>query len=76
MKSPTVPEDDGFPWDLKTVKIELGDHCDRWLFASVFNDSEFSISFRQSDDEEFQVDEMHLDVARRLRDFLNYAVPK
>ena len=77
-------KDDGKPWDVKTVKISLGGEADEngWLEAEVFDDETFRITFRGADmrwDTEDRsdctVEEMPLSIARRLRDFLNYAVP-
>ena len=77
-------KDDGKPWDVKTVKISLGGEADEngWLEAEGFDDETFRITFRGADmrwDTEDRsdctVEEMPLSIARRLRDFLNYAVP-
>ena len=72
-------EENDMPWDVKLVKIELGDHGDEWLEVEVFSDKNFRITFKnvgmKGGDNESTVEEMHMDVARRLRDFLNYAVP-
>ena len=77
-------KDDGKPWDVKTVNISLGGEADEngWLEAEVFDDETFRITFRGADmrwDTEDRsdctVEEMPLSIARRLRDFLNYAVP-
>ena len=79
MKAPEKYDDNDMPWDVKTVKIELGDHGDEWLEVEIFGDKQFRITFKNADvrgsDGEQTVEEMHMDVARRLRDFLNYAVP-
>lgn len=73
------------PWDIKTVKISLGGESDGngWLEVEVFNDNTLRIMFSGADmrwDTEDRsdctVEEMPLLVARKLRDFLNYAVPK
>ena len=66
------------PWDVKNIRIETGDDSDAWLVAEVFSDEEFSISFkpgRRAPATDEITWEMNMDVARRLRDFLNYAVP-
>lgn len=69
---------------VKTVKISLGGEADEsgWLEAEVFDDETFRITFRGAamrwDTEgrsDCTVEEMPLSIARRLRDFLNYAVP-
>ena len=83
-----IDEDDEKPWDVKTVKISLGglDDENGWLEAEIFNDDTFLITFRGAhikwgnetggdDLTDPTVEDMPLDVARRLRDFLNYAVP-
>lgn len=79
MKSPPKHDDSNMPWDVKTVRIELGDHGDEWLEMEVFSDNSFRITFKNvafvGTEGEHTVEEMHLDIARRLRDFLNYAVP-
>ena len=71
--------DDGeFPWDVKRVNIDLGGDDDEYIEAMVFCDRAFSIAIRKIDvlrrENEITVDGMHIDVARRLRDFFNYAV--
>ena len=72
------------PWDVKVVRISLGgeDDADGWLEAEVFDDKELRISFNGANIGDCQigvtsatVEEMSIDVARRLRDFLTYAVP-
>ena len=82
-KSESLP-DDGRIWDVKKVEIELGDDGDEWLSVEVFGDTGFSLLFSGIEtalaDRDGQistgVEGMHIDVARRLRDFLNYAVPE
>jgi hypothetical protein len=73
------------PWDIKTVKISLGNEWDEngWLETEVFDDKTFRITFsgadmrwNTEDRSDCTVEDMPLSVARRLRDFLNYAVPK
>ena len=69
---------DDFPWDVKRVNIDLGGDDDEYIEAMVFCDRAFSIAIRKIDalrsENEITVDGMHIDVARRLRDFLNYSV--
>ena len=79
---------DNKPWDKKEIKISLGGESDSngWLICEIFSDSEFLISFtgadfrfedgQVTDKTDFTVEEMDLDVARRLRDFLIYAIPE
>ena len=71
--------DDGeFPWDVKEVRIDLGGNYDECIKAEVFCDRAFSITLSNVDvsrsGNEIAIEGMHIDVARRLRDFLNYAV--
>ena len=80
MKNRENYDDNDLPWDVKTVKIELGNHDDEWIEMEVFSDKSFRITFKNVEfaggDYEKTIEEMHLDIARRLRDFLNYAIPK
>ena len=69
---------DDFPWDVKVVRIDLGGDDDECIKAEVFCDRAFSITLNNIDvlcsKNEIAIEGMHIDVARRLRDFLNYAV--
>lgn len=66
-------------WDIKQASISLGGPSDLkgFMKVEIFNDSEFAIYFNEKTTGEcdFFVDGIHLNAARRLRDFLNYAVP-
>lgn len=79
MINPEAFDYNDLPWDVKVVKIELGGHEGRWIDFEVFGDKLFRISFANVEmftgDGNISTGEMHMEVARRLRDFLNYAVP-
>jgi len=75
---------DGKPWDVKIVRISLGGKFDKngFLEVEIFDDDSFRITFIDADmksdtedESDCTVEGMSLSVARRLRDFLNYAVP-
>jgi hypothetical protein len=72
------------PWDIKTINISLGGEEDEngFMNIEVFNDEHFHIAFRnanvcysETNQNDFLVENMSLSVAKRLRDFLNYAIP-
>lgn len=71
---------DGVPWDIRKLKISLGGPADSngWIEAEIFDNDEFSLRFRgvdfKSDDDGMVLESMSSDIARRLRDFLNYAL--
>ncbi len=67
------------PWDIKKIDIEFGD--DSWMKVQIFNDEFFEIEFLNADLSGCPVgltavacEEINLEVARKLRDFLNYAL--
>jgi hypothetical protein len=67
------------PWDVKTLKLSLGGESDEYGFITfeVFDDNKFSIREGDGDpNSEWFYEEINIEAARRLRDFLNYAVPK
>jgi hypothetical protein len=67
------------PWDVKILKLSLGGESDEYGFITfeVFDDNNFSIREGDGDgDTEWFYEEINIEAARRLRDFLNYAVPK
>lgn len=72
------------PWDIKTLTLSLGgiDDDKGFIKFSVFDDKYFSIrDGGLGDDGEngncaWIFDDINIDAARRLRDFLIYAVPK
>ena len=71
-----------YPWDAKEITIMLSEE-NGLLEAEVFDSETFRISFRDVPMSgcpvgvtSVTVDDMSIDVARRLRDFLNYAVPE
>ena len=70
--------EDDFPWDVKEVRIYLRGNDDECIKAEVVCDKAFSITLNNIDvlrsGNEIAIEGMHIDVARRLRDFLNYAV--
>lgn len=49
MKEPDKYDENDMPWDVKTVKIELGGHGDEWLEVEVFDDKQFRITFKNVD---------------------------
>ena len=75
----TDSKEDGKPWDIKELTLSLGgiDDENGFIRFSVFNDEYFSIHDGDSDhDCAWAYHDIDMDAARRLRDFLNYAVPK
>jgi hypothetical protein len=67
------------PWDIKKLKLSLGGIDDELGFieVEVFNDDRFSIRDASSDNVEeckWSFDDINIEAARRLRDFLIYAV--
>jgi len=70
-------------WDVKTLKLAVsngGETNEDWLTFEVFSDRAFSIQQESSDPKSsayprWFIEEIPLDAARRLRDFLIYAVP-
>lgn len=79
MKTPEPYDESDMPWDVKRITINLGGEDDAMLEVEIFCERQFGIRFTSIEHsgtfENFEVEEMHMDVARRLRDFLNYAVP-
>jgi len=75
-----VSRDDGLPWDIKQLKLSMGGIDDEKGFIrfEIFNDDTFNIyqGDRSEDGDEWFYEEINIEAARRLRDFLNYAVPK
>ncbi len=72
-------EEDVKPWDIKTLKLSLGGEmdCNGFITFEIFSDERFSIY--EGDDPRRQdlkwfVEEIDIEAARRLRDFLIYAV--
>lgn len=65
-------------WDIKDINISLGSNCDKngFLKLEIFNDQSFGIYFNQdhTGECEFFLESMHLNVAKKIRDFLNYAI--
>lgn len=73
------PEQDGKPWDSKRLHLSLGgiDDENGYLTFEIFDDTRFSIyDGPEPVESEWFREEIDIDAARRLRDFLNYAVPK
>ena len=71
-------EDDNMPWDVKTLKLSLGGELDRkgWITFQVFNDNNFNIYEGDEGSENgWHFEDIDMSAAKRLRDFLNYAVP-
>jgi hypothetical protein len=75
-------ESENKPWDVRGIQISLGGEDDEigFLEAELFDDR-FRISFRNANltgcprgVDSVTLEEMDIDVAKRLRDFLNYAV--
>ena len=64
-------------WDIKQLRLCIG--YDRFITFEIFDDDSFNIY--EGDDKAGTVDgkwfyeEIDIDAARRLRDFLNYSVP-
>lgn len=73
-----IEEIEGKPWDIKSLKLCLGGEGDEKGFITfeIFSDEQFAIyeGSTQLDDSKWFVENIDLDAARRLRDFLNYAL--
>lgn len=84
----TKMEDDGKPWDIKSIKISLGGETDGngFVEAEVFDNDHFRLTFENVTFSGYEIkdgkllrgeitlEDINIDFARRLRDFLNYAV--
>lgn len=71
--------DECLPWDVKKLKLSLGGISDEYGFITfeVFDDDEFNIYEGDgSGDGDWFYENINIEAAKRLRDFLNYAVPK
>jgi len=69
------------PWDIKILKLASGEIYnngpirDDWITVQIFNDSYMNIYEGESTrDSEWCVEEIPIDGAKRLRDFLIYAL--
>ena len=66
-------------WDIKKISIYPFDDSSMCITVEVFSDREFSIKMTRDgstlDEDSFTMEDLPLDAARRLRDFLNYAAP-
>lgn len=73
-----IQEIDDKPWDIKLLKLCLGGDGDEKGFVTfeIFSDEHFAMyeGDGSSDDPKWFVENIDLDAARRLRDFLNYAL--
>lgn len=69
--------EDYMPWDVKTLKLSLGGESDSkgWITFQVFNDTSFNIYEGDPLNAAWYFEEIDIAAAKRLRDFLNYAVP-
>jgi hypothetical protein len=73
-----VPDENSeIPWDIKTLKLSLGGICDENGFVTfeIFDDDRFCIYAGNMDSPKWFCEDIDIEAARRLRDFLNYAVP-
>lgn len=72
-------EDDNLPWDVKSLILILGgDETDKnTIRFEILDDTQFNIYEGGPEEEapKWFYENIHIDAARRLRDFLNYAVP-
>jgi hypothetical protein len=72
-------DDDARPWDIKRLVLSLGGFDDErgFLTFEVFNDNWLGIYEGDSTAKApWFREQIPIEAARRLRDFLNYAVPK
>ncbi len=71
------PIEDDKPWDVKTLKLSLGGESDSkgWITFQVFNDNSFNIYEGNPLNAAWHFEDIDMSAAKRLRDFLNYAVP-
>ena len=70
---------DELPWGVKQLKLSLGgeDDCNGWIKIQIFHDRGLDIYINEhhKDGPDWCCEEIDLEAARLLRDFLNYAVP-
>ena len=66
--------DDEKPWDVKELRLCLDGDGDSWVKIDIFNDDSFNIKVYSGGEEEWWRENINLDAARRLRDFLIYAL--
>jgi hypothetical protein len=72
-------DDSARPWDIKRLVLSLGGFDDErgFLTFEVFNDGWFAIYEGDlTTTAPWFCEEIPIEAARRLRDFLNYAVPE
>ena len=71
--------ENGKPWDVKSLTLSLGGADDEngFITFEVFDDNVFNIyeGSKLGEEHEWFYEEIDIDAARRLRDFLNFAVP-
>ena len=71
-------KDEDLPWDVKKLELYLGGEDDtRFIKFVVFDDKTFNMYEGGLGDDYngWFYEDIDLSAARRLRDFLNYAVP-
>ena len=65
-------------WDIKTIKISLGgvDDENGFLDVELFNRDSIGIykNKRNNSEAEVFIEDISIDAAKRIRDFLNYAL--
>ncbi len=76
-----IENEDDLPWDIKTLKLSLGGQDDEkgFIVFELFNDEFFSIrdgNNNNGNGAEWAFDDINIEAARRLRDFLIYAIPE
>lgn len=65
-------------WDIKTIKISLGGEDDEngFLDVEIFNRDSLGLYLNKKDDGDAEsfIENISIDAAKRIRDFLNYAL--
>ena len=71
--------DERLPWDIKELRLSLGGDADEngFITFQVLDDDRLNIyeGTYPADEPSWYYEEINIEAARRLRDFLNYAVP-
>lgn len=71
------------PWDIKSLRLSLGGEDDGigWIDIRIVDDEYFCMTIERvshgaENNLELTLNNIDMDVARRLRDFLNYAISR
>ena len=66
------------PWDVKELRLYLGGEKgdSDFITFTVFDDNSFNMCEGDPANAKWFYEDIDVDAAKRLRDFLNYAIPK